>query len=493
MIEYKKMIVVDKVFKITLCLMLVFIFTIMKPKQEAEAAVPILGWVVGVIGGLVVDVAINQGVKFVDKKSETTFKMTVVNKVWSQYSDEIKKLTPSKVDVLKWAFKAPKWLMLVIVDAVADTIDETKKQGQEREKINSEWGGGSANGAGAGRKFGPSEKLPSREYVTDLEPTNPYYKTDIEIFLIPPSSNATVNAIEGYNYFVKYGKIIVTPYAYEQKNRVQICIGDIQCQGKDISEKVVYLKFVKNNSNTFSTQVLTSNVYYDDLSDKYFGGIIGVGPYDAMYPAWVAYKKILSEQGRKVFDLNGTLVLDLPRQVLSIPDNTKIEVLEKIQVPSIYTDKEIIFDVPPAIIPEFELLPKGEKFDWSLLETFIGDDYYQVTYNYDYSPTINNYYMLPPEVIEEVERDILLPVEKDADKPNELDGSFNQYIKNFYNYFADGIITSIEGFKQLNSSVNSIFSVFGNYFTFLPIEFRTLFFSGASMSVLLGVLYWGRR
>lgn len=489
MIEYKKMIMVEKVLKITLCIMLVFIFTIMKPKQEAEAAVPILGWVAGVIGGLVIDVALDQGVTFANKQAEKDFKNTVVTKIWNSYSTEIVKLKPTKLSALKWALKAPKWLMVVVADAVSDTIEHFKKSGNEKEKYMSEWGGGGSAGAGAGRKFGPSESKPIDEFI-DLPVHDPYYKTDLVIKVFVPDQNNMPSYVEAYNYFVKYAKITVVPVPYGQKNNVSICIGDT-CFTDNPEKKYMHLVFEPDYTFSYAnndTSVFPAlNTMFNVRNVKMTG----------MVSAWTAYKQYLAEKGTRIIEFDNVLLLDTPRLTIDLPDFVEPEKLELIPLPNKnYEDKIIEFDLPDEIKPQLDLIPVGADFEWELIDNYIveqGDNFYKIDYRIDYKPVINNYYSLPPAVIEGIEKDYIYPVEKDKGEVGELDGSIFLYIKNFYNYFAEGITTSIDGFKQLNSSVNSIFSVFGNYFTFLPIEFRTLFFSGASMSVLLGVLYWGRK
>lgn len=485
MIPDKKMLVVDKVLKFLLCIMIIFVFTLVKPKQDVEAAVPILGWVAGVLGGLVIDVAIDSGVTFVNKQAEKDFKNKVVEKIWNSYSAELVKLKPTKLNALKWAFKAPKWLMLVVVDAVSDVVQEFKQKAINNNKYMSEWGGGSSAGGGAGRKFGPSAELPGEE-IKMMEPTDPYYKTDLYVGILTPETGWAPAVVESYNYFMKYGKIIVTPVPYMQENKVQFCVAS-DCTTRSITKPNLFVMM-----NAYK-QIL----FYESTTRVNSIGHMGVvrsDGFNSMYGPWEAYKQVLAEKGKTILEFGGVLTHDLPRVTLDLPEFMEPEKLQLLPIPNQkYDDRVIEFAIPEVLKPQLDLIPVEKEFEWEVVNNYIvdqGDNFYTVNYVIDYKPVINNYYELPPAVIEDIEGE-LIPVDKE-EGPKEL-GNITGFIKNFYNYFADGLETSIDGFKQLNASVNNIFSVFGNYFTFLPVEFRTLMMSGAGMSVLLGVLYWGRR
>lgn len=498
--------------KILICFCLVFTFLFVQPKEklpEAEAVLPAV--LLSVLGSIVLDLAVDMGIDFIDKKAAKEWSENIVGKLWNKFGSVISDLKPTKTNTGKWTLKLGKGLLTAITAEIANDAITKKENSKERE----------------------TEKEPFKEidtttntyvgkksYEVDVTgTTDPFYNTSIAVSVAPNSDS--ISSQSAYAFFLKYGKIILTPQAYEQKTLVQLCIGDT-CTSQSVeggyyvvyspisySDSGIRMRYNRSFSPIPSTSFGTADMY------PYIGS--------SYYPLFEQYKKMLSEQNKVIYEFEGVIVTDGFEAYLSIPDVSP-EVLEQLDPsklpPALQNDKEFEFEIsdPTIIDAEYEVINEGDQFEWDVVEQDIVNQGDSIYYDIDniYSPTINNYYTVTPEQKEEIENDITIIVDNDntnnppatgegstdgfmycVDKPGAMvvsckdieavDGSILTYIKNSYDYAVNAVKTGADGLKTIVEGSTGLIALYSNIFDWLPDEVTILLTSGLLLMIGLRV------
>lgn len=496
----------SKVFKVFLCLILIFIFSIVKPKQEAEAVAPLLAWGASVIGGLVLDYAIDMGVEWLDEKAKTKWKDNIVGKILNKHGDKIKDLKPTKKNGLKWLFKAPKWLTAIIMDTIRDSMDDVAKDDKERKDSRKKKNGSQGY-----------ENL----YEITTETTDPFYKTGVCIESIAPYEyGRKVEDLKFSAYLNEWVNYKLTPVSYERMSKLEVS------SNKDFSGSLTF--YINGNSEPCQKLSLYADYNYDsDTSNaviwnnkdgqtgwaalatktgndrKLYSGITISKSHPLMvgYKAFEKYLEILETKHQVVLFSDGVLATEGYKGYLNLPDgadtDSVIEWTEKSKdLPTVVKDREFEFEADITLVnQEFQTIQEGDEFDWELVLPELqakGDSIYNISYEYDYSPTINNTYIITENQQTEINNEVVGSGDDgdgDGDgsggSASKLDRSLLSYVKNAYEYADDTIDTAVDGLKDLGKSAKKIVEVYKVFFGWLPTEFQTLMYS--SLAIMVGL------
>lgn len=474
-----------------MCLVLIFSFVFIKPKEDveqAEALAPIAAWAVSIIGGLIIEIAVDMGVKFVDKKAREGFKTKILNKIWGKNGDIINDLKPTKKNGLKWLFKAPKWLLTLITGAITTEIIQTKLEDDER-----------TENVVSGKPIVPS---PNDSDVS-LNPVDPFYNTNIHITKIIAGENPpSIELKKRVSYLNSWVNYKVSPVSYATRSKLEVS------PYKDFSSSTViyiaggfkgelklgvgtYYRFTSDFGSVFYSNATTS-------SKTTTLNLLSAGPIWGAYEAFEVYLKQLEEKNKKIYYANGLLVSEY-QGLIQLPQDLTVSDLEKLDYsklpPAIQNDKNYEFEIKDTTlinVDQWELLKEGDKFEWTLVENEIvnqGDTIYNTIINNDYNPTINNNYFVTPEVQENINSQ--LP-STDGSKPpatggdvDKIDGSLIAYIKNAYEYATGVIKSGVDGLKALGTGAVELTKLYGVFFSWLPKDIVVLMTSG--LAIMLGL------
>lgn len=488
------------VFKVFMCLILAFLFLFVQPREqvkEAEAAV-IAGWVMAVVGSIVIDVAIDMGIKFVDKMAQTKLKETVVADIWSKHSDDIKKLKPTKKNGLKWLLKAPKWLKSVIIGSIGATtaviVDKAIEKEEDIKPVIQVEGLDSTEVKDA--------PVSSIENATG---SNPFYNTAVKVKL------GNVHQ-KSYDYVVKYAYIKFQPLAYKQENIVSICM-DNECASTIVpGGRVLVLEPYGYTNHDYYGQYIKIRYSYENyVMSKYdiYNNYNQSAVFGSKIPLFEAYVANLNAQNEQFYEFDGIIVNKAIKSVVELPVGIKpeqIELLPNDVLPVGYHEKEYEFNVSNETV--LQQFIEGDTFDIELIEQDIvqlGDNIHPPTANYTYNtyiPTINNNYYVDESKNEEIVQRLMQIIE---DNPVVDDGEGNEiivggmdrgllaFVKNAYEYATDTILVGVNGLKELATSASAITQLYEVFFGWLPREIRTLMVGGFSMVVGVGIFRAFRR
>lgn len=478
-----------KSLKILCCLLLIFTLTVAQPKeqmQEAEAVVPLAGWVVSIIGGIVIDIAIDMGVKFIDKKAKEGFQNKVLQKIFSKNTNKIKinELKPTKSNAGKWILKAPKWLLALITGAVTNEIIETKKEDIEREEIIT-----------SGKPLLPS---PNDSDIV-FKPTDPFYNTNVHITgLVYMDGSSNVESRKRFAYLNSWVHWRMSPVSFAERSKIEISAY------KDFSlVDTFYVRGGFNGEFKYGTRWDSPRFYTDTatfysvpsggsvVTEKYMYAVDNVW---AGFPAFKVYLEELENNSKKIYYANGLLVSEYDG-LIQLPDVIPDDFDYSLLPPTIQNDREYEFTIKDEsllINENWTTINEGDIFNWEIIEGDIinqGDTIYNITIIYDYNPSPNPDYVVTPEEQDKI--DSQLP-STDGSKPpstnvGTIDGSLVAYVKNAYEYATSLINTSVEGLKSLATGAKELTALFGVFMGWLPKEIVVLMTSGLGLMIGLRV------
>jgi len=498
----------SKVFKVFLCLILIFIFSIVKPKQEAEAVAPLLAWGASIIGGLVLDYAIDMGMEWVDEQAKTKWKDNIVGKILNKHGDKIKDLKPTKKNGLKWLFKAPKWLVSIIMDTIRDSMEDVATDDKKRKDTRKKKDG--SNGY---------ENL----YEITTESTDPFYETGVCINSIGAyDGGANLKDKKFAAYLNEWVNYKLTPVSYAKASKLEISAnkdfsnpftvyisGDEPCRQmnlyadfEDSSDSSKAVLWSVPYSSSSARNILASKI--TETNQKYYSGITVSKSHDLLsggFKAFEKYLELLQTKNQVVLFSDGVLATDGYKGYLNLPDgadtDSVIEWTEKSKdLPPSVKDREFEFEADITLVnQEFQTIQEGDEFDWELVLPELqakGDSIYNISYEYDYSPTINNTYIITENQQTEINNEVVGSGDDgdgDGDgsggSASKLDRSLLSYVKNAYEYADDTIDTAVDGLKDLGNSAKKIVEVYKVFFGWLPTEFQTLMYS--SLAIMVGL------
>lgn len=467
-----------------MCLVIIFTFSIVKPKQEAEAVAPLVAGLLSVLASVALDIAVDMGIQFVDKKMAKAKAEKVAKKIWDKHGDKIKTLVPTKKNISKWSLKIPKWLVAAIVDEWGDTAKEVPKKDKEREEENN-------------KKFDEGFKT---EKITGE--TDPFYKTDISVTVKAGGSGVGEQA--SYAYLLKYGRVELTPKAYEQRTEAYLCVSD-QCRriGGFLGGSNVEVQTSNYRDSSIDFLVLLDGQIFN--SHSYVLG--------SNYQLFEAYKRMLSNSQKRIYEFDGVVVSDGFDSFIDLDDNLTADQIEKIdfdKLPDKYKyDREYEFDLEPSLGIDLGGIADGDDFEWELIEKDIEYKVKNETiyneYNYTYNITINNDYTLTDKEQGDIDNEVgvitppgngsgsgdsgmvctedgqIIPCKK----VEKIDGSLLAYVKNAYEYATGFVKTATDGLKALGTGAVELTKLYGVFFGWLPKEIVVLMSSG--LAIMLGL------
>lgn len=463
----------------------------MEEYEQAEAVIPIAGWAVSIIGGIIIDIAIDMGVKFIDKKAKEGFQSKILQKIFSKNANSIKinELKPTKTNAGKWALKVPKWLLALITGAVTKEILDTKLEDETRVEENA-----------------------SKDFITHYDssiytkPTDPFYNTGVKITGLNVYGSTVLDK-KIHAYFNTWVNYKLQPVSYAQKTSITMSpYKDFPSASTDtfyinggyngvfhisrytgVSELAGLI--TSNSGNAFSTSRDNSGSYY---------GSIYVTRTMAAFPAFEVYLRELENNAKKIYYANGVLVgkyeglIQLPDV---IPDNFDYSILP----PSIQSDRDYIFEIKDENVlvnENWTTINEGDIFEWNIIEQDIvnqGDTIYNIYITYDYNPNPNPDYEISQEEQDKIDS---LPTDDGTKPPSNgggnvdvgvIDGSLTAYVKNAYEYATSLINTSVEGLKSLATGAKELTALFGVFMSWLPKEIVVLMSSGLGLMIGLRV------
>lgn len=483
--------------------MLIFVFTIVKPKEEVkvEAAV-ITSVLIAIVSSIVVEIAIDKGITWVNETAKKKYANNVAGKFLEKYGDEFVKLKPTKKNLAKWIFKAPKWVITAISGLIGGTVAEVIEKDKEKEIVVNEY---TLKDPTTSVVIGKPSTL---DVIT--VPSDPFYNTQIHVRILERADNAS-NA-QASLFYKKYIKSMeFKPIAFGASTELRMELADGHVYKKTFSGgsyvTITPYGYAPHDGMNFlmASQIgsyLVPNQFWLTDTEASGGKVSTKYVLKEYTPLFEAWKERISNNAKTIYEFEGVIVEEPTGEYITVPIGMTVEQLKNIdykKLPQPYqNDWEFEYDVDITYASEYEIVNEGSEFDWEILNDYSEhvNNYFGQTGGVSYNPvTNNNYYITETQqqIIDDVVTINPPIVGGGGGDVAELDGSIFSYIKNFYNYFATAISTSVDGFNQLNSNINSFMSMFASFFQFLPIEYRVLFLSGATMSVGLGVLHWGRR
>lgn len=525
-VDFKRL--TDRSLKVLICLVLCFICLYVQPKEnleEAEAALPAV--LVAVLGAVVLDIAVDMGIEFIDKKAGKDWANNIVGKLWNKYGKKISDLKPTKTNAGKWTIKLGKDLLALIVDEIGDTIEDVVEEDRDRKKRNSD-----DDGDGYVKKF---------ESEIDTGSSEPFYNTSLYV--------TKIYGTEGYSpdlkmagYFNEWLNYQVTPVSYKQKSRVVISTDK---NFGDSSDLTLYFKggysggwrITTSTSSwlrifTDSTSVATS----EDGSYNNYAQVYGidtkVGNVFAAYPAYEKYLERLELSNAKTYYADGVITTDGFDSYIDLPDDKVLsdDVLKKIDYSKFPTalqkDRDFEFEINDSTVidAEYEVINEGDEFEWEIIEQDIvnqGDNIYK-TYNYDYEPTINNYYTVSESQQGEIENEISIIIDNEVTVPpssggggnydidvdvdgfkycvekatsgvipckdiEAIDGSLLEYVENAYDYGVNAVKAGVNGINTIVAGSAGLLTLYSNIFDWLPDEATVILTSGLLLMIGLRV------
>lgn len=501
--------------KIIMIFVLSFTFVFVEPKQKTEAALPLIPAVLmSALGSVVVDMAIDYGIDFVDKKAQKKWAENVVGKLWNKHSETIKNLKPTKKNAGKWALNISKGLALAILDEIGDTVEDTVKNSTERENDNTQYNDG---------------KVISKEVTGS---TDPFYNTSVNIKVVPYSdASSSQNA---YAYFLKYGHIEVKQLSYEQKAEVSLCVSS-DCDTFTYSGGS-YIAFALASLDAWHL----TYTYSDDRRENFSQALSDANNkkstnLNKKLSVFIKYKEMLNDSSKTVYEFDDVIVAKGDKTTVQVPENATISTLEKLddsKVPAPIKDGwEMEWDISDTSVidAEFEVVNEGDEFEWELIEQDIvnqGDNIYK-TYDYDYEPTINNYYQISDAQRDEIKNEIEIIINnevnaggKDDDNNSvssgkvdvdvevegfkhcvnvttkevvsckeieAIDGSLLEYVANAYDYAVNAVGSAVNGLKTIVSGSAGLIALYSDVFDWLPDEVTVILTSGLLLMIGLRV------
>lgn len=388
---------------------------------RVNAALPLAAPLAAALGSLMIDTAIDMGIRFIDEKAKTDFKNTAVNDIWSKYGDEIKDLKPTKKNAGKWLLEIPKWLTGVAVDYIADKAVDIAKGDAARRQTNKDI-----------------------FKTTDIsyEYGDPFYNTGVSLAFYASSSrgDSVVNNRRYLGYLMEWLDIRVKPIAYGQRTQVTFAWrgdfdkgfnlniaggykGPVFFYFEDLGDGVLDFNFFVGDDSVPKEHVIylsstsdkqTSIVYQRYRKNHVNGNTLGDG-----IPSYLVYLEKLENSYGKIFYSDGMLTTAGYDAYLNFPNKTadgqtilyKPEAIGKVEHQSI-KPIELEFELKDLnlVSPEWNEVKEGDKFEWEIIKnevenqvtnnTFNTTNYTINNYNQiDYNTVINNYYTTENEIV----------------------------------------------------------------------------------------------
>lgn len=514
----------NKIFKIVICLCLAFTFMFAQPKQnmqQAEAILPAI--ILAVLGSIVLDVAVDMGIKFVDKKAAKDWADNIVGKLWNKHGKLISDLKPTKMNGLKWGLRIGKGLLALIVDEIVDSTKEVKNEDTKRKEEN------------------VTPKIYNNEM--NLITSDPFYKTDVNIKGFIQQNVNDINEKKSYAYINEWLNFQLTPVSYAQRTKFVISAdktfgntGDAILYIKGGFNSFIELRYTGNsiylydpvvNSYVYDTASDTSADYKTSfiIKDNLVNGVYQsyTGIFSA-YPAFLKYLERLENSNAKTYYSDGIITSDYDGY-LDLPDDKTITEdiindLDFTKFPiAIQNDKDFEFELGDItnVDADYEVINEGDQFEWELIEQDIvnqGDNLYSYDIDYNYAPVVNNYYSISAKQQEEIDTDIetgvIVPPTNGGggngsvdgfmycvDKPGAMivsckdieaiDGGLISYIKNSYDYAVNAVKAGADGLQSILAGSAGLIALYSNIFDWLPEEVTILLTSGLLLMIGLRV------
>lgn len=389
---------------------------------RVNAALPLAAPLAAALGSLMIDTAIDMGIRFVDDKAKTDFKNTAVNDIWSKYGDNIKDLKPTKKNAGKWLLEIPKWLTGVAIDYVADKAIDIAKGDAARRQTNKDI-------------FRTDKTDISYEYG------DPFYNTGVSLTFYASDSrgDSVANNRKYLAYLMEWLDIRVKPIAYGQRTQVTFAWrgnfdkgfnlniaggykGPVFFYFEDLGDGVLDFNFFVGSDSVPRKNVIyvssTSNnqasiVYQRYIKNHVNGNTLGDG-----ITSYLAYLEKLENSHAKIFYSDGMLTTAGYDAYLNFPNKTadgktilyKPEAIEKVEHPAIKNvELEFEFEDLNLVLDKWNEINEGEKFEWEVIEKEVNNQVtnntfnttnYEINYNKtDYNTVINNYYTVESEIV----------------------------------------------------------------------------------------------
>lgn len=498
----------NKIFKVFLCLIISFVFLYAQPKQEMEKAEAVVPLLLGILGSVVLDIAVDAGFAFADKQMAKKKADDIAGKLWKKHSKTLKDLKPTKKNIGKWALKLPAFLIAEIVDLWTDEAENVKDNDDDDDGV-------------------PPEYKPDDFNVTiegSTVVTDPYYRTGGSVTLDIANSDPAA-----LTFWAKYGgRIEIVPEPFRQGVKMYACVGTQSCEsnwtwifpntgysGFEVIFTIGSIHVPESNPSSGGISVRyktprkcgeqNQETCWSNGEFYWLGGSYGA--------SWLRYMENLRLGGKKIYQYQGMVIarnhidsyIRFDNDVLTSEQLQKID-WSKLRLPSGYDDREFEFDFDFSNHTDIQ---NDNEFEWELVEgdvqTKIDNGTIYNDYDFNYEPTINNNYVLTKAQREALDKQINIIINNDVDVGSgdggqqcveggkvvpckdveKIDGSLLAYVRNAYDYAVNAIATAVDGLKKLGKSVVGLIDLYKTFMSWLPMEIQTLMYS--SLAIMVGL------
>ena len=467
--------------------MLLVSFAALKPKKEVDAALPLIPIIAGAIAA---EVAGELGWKYVGKPAWKAIEKKISGKVVSNADKfDFPKSKPKKNKDGSLSYPVSKKDRAKIASLLKEVGEEIIEADIERTSKNEK-------GKTDGYDFGLE--------IEAGDASNPFYKTALNVKIVPYLENSA--GYRAVDFFTKFYSIEFEPQAYENKVKITV-INSIDGTSYDS----FFYGGTPDDLNVILLKMLYENDDYRVISEPaamndYIGrdGSVTNNLYHA-------YLNELNKNNRIIYLAGGVSVPEDNTRVYNYPMNTPVS-----------------YDLPPSlqnvsdadiIIPNFhddvieaEFVEIDDSYNWTNedIEKITNhvstiEDSFNVenvtTNNITYH--VNNYYTADDgeKSVLEVENEIQVIVGNEnnnngggglntVDNPEVPKGFFAslyvmaEQVRDMYEGVTLYLSSAVKGFKDLTDGVNGLTTFLGDFFDWLPNEFRLLI----SSSLMLGVV-----
>lgn len=244
-----------KIGKVIICLVLAFVFTYAKPKQEVEAGWPIVAAVLWdyVVYPMLISIAIEEGkklgIKFIDKIQAKKHAKEIIDKAKGKIKDTDIKQTLDK-NSKKIKFTVSAGVIALITFLWGEYIDDHKTTK------------GGTDYSGAGRSFGDIDDGRTIEHGYVLEKidgeyqsSHPLYNTQVHINVVPYNNDQFY--ARSVDFFKKAFNIVITPIPFAQRSKVEFklmtnneVIKTLYVKGGSTVDLLAYFQQYPNQNST---------------------------------------------------------------------------------------------------------------------------------------------------------------------------------------------------------------------------------------------------
>lgn len=467
-----------------------------KPKEQAHAIAPLVAWGLWTAGGVVADIALEQGIKWATKTAG------------KKAADKVTKKVLDNADDFDFTKEAPKKTKDGELYVPVSSLDKQKIATLWKEEATT------VIEADINRK----QKYSKPKYDLEFSANDPMYSTSISLDVVPDFADWTgskqMHAMIQGTY-----DVVFTPIPYGMKTNVTLVsvidgstvnLGD--AKGGSSGNPTNYKIRVAGGNTGFTKDNLATKkdttFYFEPSLDGRSYRDLPVSLNNLKY--FYGYLQALANANRTIYLANGLVVPGDAQRIYEVPMNTpsgydtgvskKPSAGFKIPLPDSYKDGN-----------EYELTENNYQEFETIYNDYVTNNLEQEldysTNNYDYSTTtINNYYTYEEDEdeksIEDVKNDITIIIENNNQDNNENGGSGNlpsgEETNKFYQLMANtgqkitdmynGVVKFFEvattGFSSLTSGMGGFMKFLDEFFDWLPDEYRALLGAGFTLGVV---------